>query len=269
LLLCLIFSFRWIDFLGFYIFFEFSLIPLIFLFLGWGYQRERIQATFYLLIYTLVGSFPLLFIFLILFTKIRIMWSRCCFLGWKQESFYVVIFRCFILRGFFIKLPAFGFHLWLPKAHVEAPVSGSIILAAILLKFRAYGVYRTMCLIRGGLGIFCWWVLFLIFGSFLRRLVALSQRDIKSLVAYSSIRHMGGLLSGIILFSSISCAGSFIIIIAHGFCSSALFFLVSFFLWKKFYSTNINSSRYPKYLYGFIFLMVFFSKNKFFCSSFF
>jgi len=176
----------------FYVFFEVSLIPLIFLIMGWGYQLERIQATFYLVLYTVVGSLPLLFT-LACFWGNRD-WVIFIFFSSKQTSLSLWLLL-FVIFRFFIKLPSYGFHLWLPKAHVEAPVSGSIVLAAILLKIRFYGLFRVIHLFRdvvfkvGGI-----LARFLFVGAFLSSVIALNQRDIKCLVAYSSIRHIGSML---------------------------------------------------------------------------
>jgi NADH-ubiquinone oxidoreductase chain 4 len=130
--------------------------------------------------------------------------------------------------GFLIKLPAYGCHLWLPKAHVEAPVSGSMVLAAVILKMRIYGFYRVGVLIVEVFVLYgnCLGVI-LFLGATLRALVALVQTDMKAIVAYSSIRHIGVIIGGFFNLIRGALKGSFIIIIAHGFCSSALFFLVN------------------------------------------
>jgi NADH-ubiquinone oxidoreductase chain 4 len=110
---------------------------------------------------------------------------------------------------------------------VEAPGVGSIVLAALLLKIRVYGIFRSLFILRCRLRVKRFLVVFLLWGSCVRAIVALRQRDIKSLVAYSSISHMGGIMSGILFFKRIALKGAFIVILAHGFCSSALFFLAA------------------------------------------
>lgn len=140
-----------------------------------------------------------------------------------------------VLVSIIIKLPLFGIHLWLPKAHVEAPVSGSMVLAAVILKFGAYGIYRffsfffLFLLFQRSL-----LVSFLVLGALLARIVASRQSDLKSLVAYSSIRHIGILIRGVVFGGISGLKGSFIILLSHGFCSSALFFLVNFFFERSF-----------------------------------
>lgn len=236
LFFCLFCSFFFSRFIGFYIFFEFSLLPLIFIIFGWGYQVERVRASLYLFIYTLVGSLPLLVSLIVLkYHRSRDMWwglfERT---GGSISVFFLVIFFAFI-----IKLPLYALHLWLPKAHVEAPGVGSIILAAVLLKLRAYGVFRFFLLGKIIL-IFCElkFMSVLLWGSALSSLICLLQSDLKSLVAYSSIRHMGLMMAGLLCCNSFGLVGVFIVLLRHGFCSSALFFLVNF-VYEKTHSRQL------------------------------
>jgi NADH-ubiquinone oxidoreductase chain 4 len=153
-------------------------------------------------------------------------WSIFLFVLLANKYYFVVIVIVFL--SFFVKLPLYGFHLWLPKAHVEAPVGGSIILAAVLLKLGAYGVYRFLFLLLFFSFFFDFLVLISFWGAFLCRIICLRQPDIKSLVAYSSISHIGVLISGYFIFGWFSTVGALLILLAHGFCSSCLFFLVNF-----------------------------------------
>lgn len=221
LLLILVLTFRTTNLFLFYLFFERRLIPTFFLILGWGYQPERLQAGYYLLFYTLLASLPLLLG--ILFCNNDLSSINYWVLNFDYEL--NLLYFCLIL-AFLVKIPIFLFHLWLPKAHVEAPVSGSIILAGVLLKLGGYGLLRIYVLIQKiSMNYNLIWYRISLVGGVLIRLVCLFQVDIKSLIAYSSVAHMGIVISGLITLSYWGFLGSYVLIIGHGLCSSGLFCL--------------------------------------------
>lgn len=222
LIIILICAFSRFDILSFYIFFEGRLIPTLLLILGWGYQPERVQAGVYLLFYTLMASLPLLISLLIFYSSEGTL-NFYGFWGMEVNNIYIYIG---IIVAFLVKMPIFMVHLWLPKAHVEAPISGSMILAGVLLKLGGYGLMRVFIVIVSCCLKYNFiWIAIRLVGGFLIRLVCLRQVDLKSLIAYSSVVHIGIVLGGLITLNSWGFCGCYMIIIGHGLCSSGLFCL--------------------------------------------
>lgn len=222
LFITLVFRFTAKRVLMFYFYFESSLVPTFMLVLGWGYQPERLRARLRLLFYTLFASLPLLLLIIFLIKNTYLYrFSGVFFLSENtvSKNAYLIFILTF---AFLVKFPIYFVHLWLPKAHVEAPVSGSIILAGVLLKLGGYGVLRLRVLYTQSIIplVYC---MVAMWGAAALRVRCLRIRDIKVLIAYSSVVHMALVIVGAMGISSWGLEGRIIIMVAHGVCSSGIF----------------------------------------------
>nr|ANG08307.1 NADH dehydrogenase subunit 4 [Ixodes persulcatus] len=218
----------------FYFFFESILFPIIMMIFNWGNQPERLQAGIYMLMYTLLGSLPL-FILMILLSEYSLNYLLMDFSVFKPMGYLFF----FMMLGFLVKVPMFFVHLWLPKAHVEAPISGSMILAAVLLKLGIYGIYRFKMFFMSELMEMSYMIMVIsILGSVMVGVMCLFQTDVKSLIAYSSVCHMGIVLSGTMSMNFLSSFGSLLLMLGHGLCSSGLFCLGNM-LYERFFTRSL------------------------------
>nr|AVT43644.1 NADH dehydrogenase subunit 4 [Agathymus gilberti]AVT43680.1 NADH dehydrogenase subunit 4 [Agathymus mariae chinatiensis] len=239
LLLMLYMTFSSMNLFLFYMFFEGSLIPTLLLILGWGYQPERLQAGMYLLFYTLFVSLPLLMGIFFIFSEMNSM--MIYFLKFYDLNLYILYFS--MVLAFLVKMPMYFFHLWLPKAHVEAPISGSMILAGIMLKLGGYGLIRVLVFLEMiSLKLNILWVIISLVGGFFISLKCLMQVDMKSLIAYSSVAHMGMVIGGIMTMNYWGFMGSYILMIGHGLCSSGLFCLANI-MYERLQSRSLMLSK--------------------------
>ena len=222
----LILSFLTTNIIIFYFFFEWSLIPIFFIIIGWGYQLERLKSRFILLMYTLFASLPLFIIILIIrINYYLINFNFLIIINFiNLNNFYFLI----IFLSFLIKFPIFFIHQWLPKAHVEAPVRGSIILAGVLLKLGGYGIIRLLFFLEKNLFIKII-MIFSLLGGRILRIVCLINRDIKVIIAYSSVVHIALIIINLFSKNFWSINGGIIMIISHGLCSSGIFSCANIF----------------------------------------
>nr|YP_003457118.1 NADH dehydrogenase subunit 4 [Lophiodes caulinaris]BAI76964.1 NADH dehydrogenase subunit 4 [Lophiodes caulinaris] len=226
----LIMAFGATEVILFYIMFEATLIPTLILITRWGNQAERLNAGVYFLFYTLAGSLPLLVALLLLQnytgTLSLLTLQYTLPLGFTPYTYKMLWVGCML--AFLVKMPLYGAHLWLPKAPVEAPVAGSMILAAVLLKLGGYGMMRVLAVLEPLTKELSYpFIILALWGIIMTGSICLRQTDLKSLIAYSSVSHMGLVIGGILIQTPWGFTGALILMIAHGLTSSALFCLAN------------------------------------------
>ena len=230
-----------LDGMLFYVFFEATLIPMYLIIGIWG-GPNKIYAAFKFFLYTLLGSLLLLVALIYLYNKSGgsfdiLAWHK---LPLSRTSQTLLFFSFF--AAFAVKVPMFPVHTWLPDVHVEAPTGGSAVLAAIMLKLGAYGFLRfSMPITPDASREWAWLMIVLSLIAVLYvGLVALVQRDMKKLVAYSSVAHMGFVTLGFFIFNDLGMSGGIVQMLAHGFVSAAMFLCIGV-LYDRVHSREIAS----------------------------
>nr|YP_010605963.1 NADH dehydrogenase subunit 4 [Anatoecus dentatus]WAN81282.1 NADH dehydrogenase subunit 4 [Anatoecus dentatus] len=214
--------------LNLFILFELSLIPMVILIMGFGFQPERLKAGRFMFIYTVVASSSLL-ISLLKMNNQGLNWLSMFSFNFLNIP---IMFNMWIIFGltlaFLVKIPSFLIHFWLPKAHVEAPLEGSMILAGVMLKMGLYGMIRFMTFMFMYFNKY-WLIIISLFiiGSIYSCWMAITADDLKMIVAYSSISHMNFSLVGLMSYLNLGISSCTLIMVSHGFSSSSLFFLVT------------------------------------------
>ena len=252
-----------LDFVLFYILWEFMLIPMYLLIAVWGGPR-KVYASIKFFLYTLAGSVLLLVAIIALYLK-----TGSFFIPDMMWNNYSTVFQALVFLAFFlafaIKVPMFPFHTWLPAAHVEAPTAGSVILASVLLKMGTYGMLRfCLPITPEATFLFAPYILWLsIAGILYGGFTALAQHDMKKLIAYSSVGHMGFVTLGIFVLNTRGVEGAILQMINHGVTTGALFLCVGM-IYERTHSRELSvASGVGRFMPWFVTFLVFFSLSSF------
>lgn len=235
-----------------YMFFELSIFPILVMILGYGSQIEKINSSYYLLFYAMFSSLPFLFVY----------FKSNFILTFAYFNFIISWEIFFILRlSFIIKFPIYFLHLWLPKAHVEAPTTARMLLAGLLLKLGTAGFLRilgSLNFVHNNV-----WLIISFLGMILAAFCCVFQSDAKSLAAYSSVTHIRFLLLSLVFITIRGKTRSLILILAHGYTSTLIFYLIG-----EFYHTSgrriiyfINSFFSSRIIIGILFAVTFLSNS--------
>nr|AYU56869.1 NADH dehydrogenase subunit 4 [Steinernema carpocapsae] len=244
-----VFFFIPVNIIMLYVFFEFSMFPILVMILGYGSQIEKISSSYYLIFYASLCSFPFLFVYFSSDLSFMLVYFDF-FLSWE-----VVLI---LSLSFMMKFPVYFLHLWLPKAHVEAPTTASMLLAGLLLKLGTAGFMRIL----GSLNFIHlnFWFILAFLGMILASFCCIFQSDSKSLAAYSSVTHMSFLLLSFLFMFMSSKTSSLMLMLSHGYTSTIMFYLIGEFYHSSgsrmiyYMNSFFNSSIFMVVVFSFVFL---------------
>nr|YP_009104526.1 NADH dehydrogenase subunit 4 [Liposcelis entomophila]AHA47080.1 NADH dehydrogenase subunit 4 [Liposcelis entomophila] len=228
-----------LSFIQFYILFELSMIPILLIVFQSGKQKERIKSGFYLFFFTLTSSLPTILI-LVYFRFIFFLWN------FNEENFEVkfkFLLLILLFMSFFVKLPIFFFHSWLLKAHVQAPVYGSMILASVLLKLGGFGLFKFLFYYYNSwLQFMMFYKMLILIGMIVSGAMCLYLTDLKIVIALSSVSHMSFMTLSMINLMFLNMKGSIIMMVSHGFSSALMFYFFDLY-YKRIKTRSIFFSK--------------------------